>query len=239
MSELITVKGVGKVYNKETVLEDISFTVSSGSILVVIGPNGAGKTTLVKILLGLEEPTQGEVLIAGQRPAAVRERIGYVPQRFSFDRTIPMTVQEFLLLAACEYHEHSKEDVVKQILVDVELPDVASQQIATLSGGQLQRVMIARAMMHDKDILVFDEPSAGVDVAAEKNIYDLITRLNKERGVTVLIISHELDVVFSYASSVLCLNKRLVCHGQPRQVITQEVLESMYGKRAGVYHHHC
>ena len=236
---LIAVKALTKVYGQETVLEDVSFTVSSGSMLTIIGPNGAGKTTLVKILLGLIEPTRGEVLVYGKKSALIRDRIGYVPQRFLFDRSIPMTVHEFLMLAACEYEEHSREDVVIKALRDVDLPKVSSQQLAALSGGQLQRVMIARALMHNKEILILDEPSAGIDVAAEKTVYDLILRLNKERHVTVVIISHELDIVFNYASEVICLNKRLVCHGVPKQVITKDVLTQMYGHLAGAYHHHC
>jgi zinc transport system ATP-binding protein len=126
---------------------------------------------------------------------------------------------------------------VARALQEVGLPNIQTEQLGTLSGGQFQRVMVARALMHDKHILIFDEPSAGVDVAAEKTIYDLIVRLNKERGTTAIIISHELDIVFNYASDVICLNKRLVCHGAPKKVITQKVLEEMYGHLAGAYHH--
>ncbi len=236
---IIHVSNLEKTYQKQTVLEDISFTVSSGSVLAIIGPNGAGKSTLVKILLGLETPTSGSVLIDGQKPQVVRERIGYVPQRFTFDRTIPITVHEFLMLAACEEKEHSRKSVVERALQEVGLPNIGTQQLGALSGGQFQRIMIARAIMHHKDILILDEPATGIDIAAEKTIYDFIRKLNEERGVTVLLISHELDIVFSFATQVICLNKRLVCHGVPKQVITKDVLQEMYGHLAGAYHHHC
>lgn len=236
---IIQVNNLTKSYQKQTVLEDISFTVSSGSVLAIIGPNGAGKSTLVKMLLGLEAQTSGSVRIDGQKPEAVRERIGYVPQRFTFDRTVPITVHEFLMLAACEEKEHSRTSVVDRALQEVGLPHIGNQQLGALSGGQFQRVMIARAIMHHKDILILDEPATGVDIAAEKTIYDFIRKLNEERGVTVLLISHELDIVFRFATQVICLNKRLVCHGVPKQVITKDVLQEMYGHLAGAYHHHC
>lgn len=238
-SVVIDVKDVSKIYGTEQVLSDLTFSIERGKVVALIGPNGAGKTTLARLLLSLETPTRGTIRIDGAAPQKARGRIGYVPQRFTFDRSLPITVREFLLLPACAHPAHQSYQSVENALADVDLVAVIDQRLGTLSGGQFQRVMIARALMHKKDILVLDEPTTGIDVGRERTVYDLIMRLNQEHHCTILFISHELDVVFRYAEEVLCINKRLVCHGPPQQVLSPRMLEEMYGHFAGAYHHHC
>lgn len=225
----IEITGVEKRYGGKAVLENISFPVQKGEILSIIGPNGAGKSTLVKIILGLEKPDKGKVEIEGMPPKQARTRIGYVPQKFSFNRQIPMTVEEFWKISTRDAESAAH-------LNEVGLGYALDKELKDLSGGELQRFMVARALGAKKDIIVLDEPSAGIDVSGQKTLYELIHQINKN-GATIIIISHELDVVFRHATTVLCLNKRALCHGVPKGVIDERVLRELYGDYVGHYHH--
>lgn len=226
----IAIHKLTKRYNGVPAVEDISCTIAKGSVVAIIGPNGSGKTTLVKMLLGLLPPTSGSVTIDGRRPEATRRQIGYVPQRITFNNQLPMRVDEFLRLSlhVAGFHDREAAAIIHQRLADVGLISVDTKQLHELSGGQLQRVMIARAMLTDKAVLFLDEPAAGIDIEGQQSIYELIIRLNKERNTTIVLVSHELDVVFRYASQVVCINRRMVCQGVPREAITAEVLQQMY-----------
>jgi len=236
---LITVSNISKLYGGTAVVDGVSFDVKKGDILAIIGPNGAGKSTLLRMIMGLLTPSSGSVSIEGMSPKKARTRMGYVPQRFSFDPWLPMTVQEFLALSAhiSGVHESEKEQIIRDRLQRVGVPGVAHQTLNSLSGGQLQRVMIARSILTQKDILLLDEPVAGIDVEGQQAMYDLIRDINTEYGTTCLLISHELDVVFEYANSVVCINKNMICHGVPHVALSKETLEAMYGKHTAYYHH--
>ncbi|MBT3816960.1 MAG: metal ABC transporter ATP-binding protein [Candidatus Magasanikbacteria bacterium] len=233
----ITVKHVSFSYDDLLILDDISFQITPGEIIAIIGPNGSGKTTLIKQILGLLSPDKGSITLFDKAPKKQRTKIGYVPQRFEFDRTTPITIYEFLKLEQCgnKHHAISKIDTFLEL---VGLNTHKHARLSSLSGGQFQRAMIARALLHEKKILIFDEPSTGIDIAGEKTIYDLIEKINKERDVTCIIVSHELNIVTKYAHRVICINKKLVCMGIPEQVITQDTLSSLYGKHTGLYHSH-
>lgn len=235
----IRVKDVTKIYGDTAVVDSVSFDIEKGSILAIIGPNGAGKSTMLKIIMGLLDPTSGDVSIDGKRPRDVRTRMGYVPQRFQFDEWLPMTVHEFLELSAhvSGVHDSEEDQLIRERLADVGVPDVGGKMLSQLSGGQLQRVMIARALLTQKDILLLDEPVAGIDVEGQRAMYELITDINREQGTTCILISHELDVVFRYATNVLCLNKKMLCHGLPKEAMTDDVLAEMYGHHTAHYHH--
>ncbi len=233
----ISVAHVNFKYDGYQVLEDISFTVSRGDIISIIGPNGSGKTTLLKILIGVLEPASGTVMIDGKNPRSFRPQIGYVPQTFDFDRDIPLSVDEFMGMDECGQRGHGREHIGR-MLKEVGLKDIGGKKLGGLSGGQFQRVMVARALLHEKAILVFDEPLAGIDIAGGATIYDLITKVNRERRVTCLIVSHELNVVNRYSGYVLCLNNRICCQGKPAEVLTPETIRDLYGEQAGVYHQH-
>lgn len=237
----ITVSNVEKQYGDAAVIRDISFGIKKGSIAAIIGPNGAGKSTLAKIIMGLLEPDKGSVTIGGKRPQDVRRSIGYVPQRFTYNPRVPMTVREFLMLSlhVAGKHEHERDAILAERFADVGLsPDVMKKQLSKLSGGQLQRVLIARALLTDKELLILDEPVAGLDIEGRQSIRELLKMLNKEHGVTIIIISHELEVVFRYADTVLCLNKRMLCQGKPNEALTEDVLAQMYGDRHQAHYHH-
>lgn len=233
----IKVNSLSYKFNDFTALEDVSFEIAKGEIVAIIGPNGSGKTTLIKNIIGVLEPTAGSVIIDDKKPKEIRHKIGYVPQKFEFDKSIPISVYEFMGLEKCGKAGHSHKNITK-VLSEVGLTGMNKKQLGSLSGGQFQRVMIARALLHEKEILIFDEPSTGIDIAGEKTIYDLIKKINEERGTTCLIVSHELNIVNKYTKKVICLNKKMICFGTPETVITKETLEKLYGSETGLFHAH-
>ena len=162
--EYIKVENIKFRYGDRQVLTDVSFSIQQGEIISLIGPNGSGKTTLVKIIIGLFEPAGGRVLIEGKSPKAMKEQIAYVPQKFDFDKDIPLSVHEFMSFDDCGKSKHGCA-YIETRLKEVGMPNSAHKKIGELSGGQFQRVMIARALLHEKSILAFDEPLAGIDMA--------------------------------------------------------------------------
>lgn len=237
---IIQVQDLKKVYGQHTLLEDISFTIESGDIVALIGPNGSGKTTLARMIIGLDTPTHGDIHVFGKKPKKQQKAIGYIPQRFTFDRTLPITVDEFLTLVIFDRYECCDDFEplsIKESLEAVDLAHMQHAKLGTLSGGQLQRVLIARVLLQNRPIMILDEPAAGVDVTAEKAVYDLITDINKKYNTTCIIISHEMDFVFKYATKVLCLNKRLLCAGYPKDAITADIMKKMFGEHMH-YHAH-
>lgn len=234
---VIVVKNLIYKFGNFIALDNISFVIEQGEMTAIIGPNGSGKTTLLKNIIGICLPTHGTVKIFDKPPSKVIKRIGYVPQKFEFDREIPITVHEFMALEKCGQAKHSQRNI-SQALREVGLNDIEKNKLGELSGGQFQRVMIAKALLHEKEILIFDEPSTGIDIVGERTIYDLIKKINEERGTTCLIVSHELNVVNKYANKVICLNKKMICSGRPEAVITPENLKQLYGIGAGLYHSH-
>jgi zinc transport system ATP-binding protein len=210
------------------IIHDLSFSVPEHSALAVIGPNGAGKTVLFRALIGAI-PFQGSVRWA---PGA---RLGYVPQKLDIERDLPLTGRDFL---------HAKASLtrtprdVDRALELVNLPGaVASQPIGTLSGGQFQRLLLASALLGRPTVLLFDEPTSGVDEPGEERLYAMIRRLQEAEGLTILLISHELSVVFRHATSVLCLSHGQPCFGPPVEILTPERIEQVYGEPLK-YHHH-
>jgi len=233
----LAVKNLSYTLNNQAILQDISFSIEKGDILVIIGPNGSGKTTLLKNIIGALTPTKGEVLINGKSPINSLGKIGYVPQKFDFDRLTPITVYEFMTLERCSDSSHGIKHV-SFALEQVGLRKSEQKKLGVLSGGEFQRVMIARALLHEKELLVFDEPSAGIDLAGEETVYSLIASINQKSKATCIIVSHELSIVNRYAKNVLCLNKELVCFGRPEVAINPETIRNLYGEGAGLYRHH-
>ncbi|MEX0877888.1 MAG: metal ABC transporter ATP-binding protein [Candidatus Spechtbacterales bacterium] len=230
---VIQVKGLSFSYGANEVLSDISFGVPKGSITFIVGPNGSGKTTLLKLLLGLLKPSQGEINVFGKSPREIRKDVGYVPQRFQFEKSFPLNVIEFLELAAPD----ADSDDVQKHMEHLNIKHLKDTKIGELSGGQFQRVLIARSMLHHPKILYLDEPVSGVDVSGEETIYDMVKFLQKTHDVTIVMISHELDVVQDVADRVVCINKELVCDGVPAQALTSEVMKSLYGSRTALHDH--
>jgi zinc transport system ATP-binding protein len=233
--KILRVTNLTVVFNEHRILDDISFEVKRDDTLAIIGPNGAGKTVLFKCLLGLL-PYSGKVEWA--KDAA----IGYVPQRVNVEKDLPLTVEEFLKFK--EKDVGKIQDILKQVGFGREGVDLIHKgkrllatRLGVLSGGEFQRVLIAFALLGKRNVLLFDEPTSGVDVSAEETVYSLIEKLKKEADLTIIFISHELGVVYQHAASVLCLNKQKVCFGPPHEAIDKESLQKLYGEDIHLHHH--
>ena len=236
----LSINGLSVTYPEHTepAVEDIIFSVEEGNITMLIGPNGSGKTTIIKSVLGLVA-YEGEITIMNKTLEKMYGKIGYVPQRFTFDETFPITSREFitLSLSGFEKDDDKKEQMMTEALQQVDGVDLADQRLSTLSGGQLQRVLLARALAHKPRLLLLDEPESGVDVAGEQTFYDLVQKLTKEEKLSALVSSHELDVVYAYADQVICVNQRMFCRGIPKKVLNHEMFEELYGRDLKFYGH--
>lgn len=211
------------------ILEDVSIDIGAGEIVTLIGPNGAGKTTLVRLLLGLERADTGVV----HRQSSLV--VGYVPQRFDRDPAIPMTVARFLALGKAV-----GRDAIERVLGEVGAGMLANRQLGALSGGELQRVVLARALVRDPALLVLDEPARGVDHLGEADLYSLIGKLRDARNLGVLLVSHDLHVVMAQSDRVLCINRHVCCHGIPETVAQHPEYVRLFGDEArafGIYQH--
>jgi zinc transport system ATP-binding protein len=229
VQNVLEVSDLSIQFGDNRVLSSLSFCVPKGSSLAVIGPNGAGKTVLFRALLGAIR-AEGDVRWA---PGA---RIGYVPQKLDLERDIPMTGVDFLRARAALAQKQTVDVFGYMSLVGIPL-EVAQQPIGTLSGGQFQRLLIAFALVGDPNVLLLDEPTAGVDEPGQERLNELMRRLQQERGLTILFISHELSVVYRYAMNVLCLSQARACFGSPRTILTPELLQEIYGTQVD-YHVH-
>lgn len=234
---IIKVQKLNFQYLGEQVLRNLSFSVDAGEYLGIIGPNGGGKTTLIKILLGLLKPTSGSVTIFGQALENFHDfnRLGYVPQRISHtDSGFPATVNEIVFSGRTAdkypFYRVNAEDkrVVEEVMKVTEIAGYRHRLIGNLSGGERQRVFIARALASDPEILILDEPTVGVDAMAQKQFYTFLKSLNKTRGITILFITHDLEMIAKEATKVLCLNHNLVCYGDPAAALDDKVLLDMY-----------
>ncbi len=230
-NSLISGRGLGISRNGRDLLIDVDLDIREGEIVTLIGPNGAGKTTLVRVLLGLEKPDRGEV----HRRKDLR--IGYVPQRFDVDSVIPLTVERFLRIGGNEPRER-----ISAILSDVDASYTRDQQLTELSGGELQRVVLARALLRAPNLLVLDEPVQGVDYTGEAELYNLIGRLRDDHGFGVLLVSHDLHIVMAKSDRVICLNRHVCCSGVPDTVAQHPAYVRLFGAQAAralaVYRHH-
>ena len=217
-------------YNGVTVLEDITLSVQNRDFLGIIGPNGGGKTTLLKVILGLIKPNRGRVTVLGGPPEEGRRFIGYVPQLTQFDREFPATALDVVLMGRLgrkgllrRYTEEDME-IAYKALESVEILDLKDRQVGKLSGGELQRVFLARALAADPKILLLDEPTASIDEPTKTELYELLKGLNRE--ITIILVSHDIGVISSYVDKIACLNRRLFYHGSKE--ITAETIEETY-----------
>jgi zinc transport system ATP-binding protein len=235
-NELLSVDNLTVEFDNHKIIDKVSFSVGKNETLAVIGPNGAGKSVLFRALLGLI-PYEGNIKWA----AGVK--IGYVPQKLSVSRDLPLTTLEFLQLK-----EKNRKEVLK-VLGEVGFAEniphkehlskhILKRKIGVLSGGEFQRVLIAFALLGNPDVLLFDEPTAGIDALGEETIYTVLHKLQEQRHLTIILISHELQIVYKYADTVFCLNHEKVCFGPPRQVLDKENLARLYGEEVGFYQHH-
>jgi zinc transport system ATP-binding protein len=233
MSGVLRCENVTVRAGEATLVEDVSFDLPRGEFCALIGPNGAGKTTLLRAILG-ELRHEGRITVG--------TRLGYVPQRLELDRALPMRVLEFLALGLQRrpllfgVSARSRERATS-LLERVGAAPLAERPLGGLSGGELQRVLLAAALQDDPGLLLLDEPAAGVDVRGESRLHDLLQE-EVRRGATVVLVSHDLSVVADLTDHVLCLNRRLLCEGNARDLLTAETIARVFGANAAVYDHH-
>jgi zinc transport system ATP-binding protein len=239
VSPVIELQNVSFRYDGLVILERVNLTVEQGEFLGVVGPNGGGKTTLLKLLLGLLEPLQGTVRVLGGTPAQVRSAIGYVPQFATFRRDFPISVEETVLLGrlglAPMFGSYSKADraAAREAMIETEVLEFRRRPISALSGGELQRVLIARALAAHPKLLLLDEPTANIDLRVEKDIFDLLKEINAR--ATIVVVSHDIGFISRYVTRVACLNRTLICHATSE--ITGEVIAQLYGRPVRMVRH--
>ena len=230
--DTIKVSKLSANYLGTSALKDINFEVSKGKMIGIIGPNGAGKSTLIKAMLGLVK-SSGEVVISGEPLNKLTKRLAYMKQGGDYDLSFPILVKNVVMLGlypAIGLFKRPKKKhklLVEEALEAVDMKDFSNRQIAELSGGQWQRVLIARILVQDADVIFLDEPFTGVDIDSEIKIIDILRKL-KEDGKTILMIYHDLDKVMDYFDEVVLLNKSVVASGKPGIVLTEEVLKDAY-----------
>jgi zinc transport system ATP-binding protein len=230
---------VDYAFDATPALIDVSLRVNHGEFLALIGPNGGGKSTLLKLALGLLEPAAGRIEVLGTEPRLARARVGYVPQFAGFPRDFPVTVGEAVLHGRLGLRPWWRvlggEDrqAAAQALLDAEAQALAQRSIAALSGGELQRVLIARALATDPQLLLLDEPTAHVDTRAEAGLFDLLCRLR--RRMAIVIVSHDVGLVSRHVDRIACLNRRLVCHGTAP--LDAQTLQRLYGMPVRLVEH--
>lgn len=232
---ILTVEDLGVKFDETEILKGLNFSVRKGDVLAIVGPNGAGKSVLLRALLGLI-PHSGHIKWSDDL------KISYIPQKFSIDKEFPLSTAEFL-----SFKNKNRQEilnVLKAVGISNEHHDerhvedhILKQRLGWLSGGQLQRVLIAWAILDNPEVILFDEPTAGIDVGGEETIYNLLKKLKNERGLTMIIVSHDLNIVYKYANNVVCINKEMACYGAPNEVLDPSSLANLYGGDVGFYKH--
>lgn len=240
MKPVIELKDVSFAYDiGPPALEHVSLVVEEGEFMGLVGPNGGGKSTLLKLVLGLLRPGSGEVRVAGGTPQESRRVIGYVPQYARFVRDFPISVEETVLMGRLGTtrliggYRAADREAARLAMTETEVLDLRQRPLGTLSGGQLQRVLVARALACDPRILILDEPTANIDMRAETEIFDLFKALNQH--MTIVVVSHDIGFISRYVTRVACLNRTLLCH-QPVP-IGSEVIEKLYGMPVRIIPH--
>lgn len=222
---ILQVKNLNVSFDNEKIITNLSFDLNKGQVITILGPNGAGKTVLLKTLLGLNK-YQGKIKWQSDI------KIGYVPQRLPFIKDMPMSVAEFFKLKGI------KSQQIKKIFTDVGFKkNILDKNIGTMSSGQFQRILIAWALVNEPDVLLFDEPTTGIDISGEETIYALLSKLQKQKNLTIILVTHDLSVVHKFSDYVICLNRSSVCQGRPKQTLTPQNLNKLYGEEVKFYQH--
>jgi zinc transport system ATP-binding protein len=244
---VVELEGVDLVLDGREVLSGITFSLAPGRFLGLIGPNGAGKTTCLKVILGLFKPTRGRVRVFGVPPTELGRKahhIGYIPQRYLPERAAPFSVFDVVMMGrlCCiglgRFPTRKDRDLVRQTLARMGLADQAERPIGTLSGGQLQRVMIARALCRKTHLLLLDEPTEGVDLPHQEQLYDLLKELQMERGLSVITVSHDVAMLSRFSDELACINRTLHVHGHPSDVLESHDLSRAYACEFDFFAHH-
>ncbi len=241
----VEVQGVKVAFDNQPILRGVDMHIPKGQVVALIGPNGSGKTTLLRCLLGLQKVDAGQIRIFGELDnQRALKRVGYVPQKLALERSFILSVREFLSLrleATQNWFWQSRRQIdaaICETLAEIGVESLLNRPLAQLSGGQLQRVLIAFSLLKNPDLLLLDEPTAGVDTPGEASFYDLITGIHRKHKLTVVLVSHDLSMVYKHASWVYALNGVICCEGPPEHVMNAESLKEAYGIHVSPYHHH-
>lgn len=244
---IFDVKNLSFSVKGETILSNISFEIFGSEYIAIIGPNGGGKTTLIRMLLGLEKPTKGEVKIYGKKLSSFKEwhKIGYVPQRASHvDSSFPATVLDIVKMGRTSqggffgsFNENDKK-IVYDAMAKMDITDLQDKMIGTLSGGQRQRAMIARALASKPEILILDEPNTGVDAASQQRFYTLLRKLNQEEKITIVFITHDIGVIADDIARLFTINQKAIICNDPKKILSCEEMSELYGINAHLLHNH-
>lgn len=232
MNECIGIKNLNVFYDNICALSDINLTILEGDFLGIIGPNGGGKSTLLKAILGLVSPSSGTINILGEAPQQADSLLGYVPQFSKAGNKFPISVQEVVLMGRLRHKNkiftsftHEDYEIADAIMENLNIAHLRNRQISQLSGGQLQRVMIARALTIQPKLLLLDEPAANLDTESKNRIYTLLNELNKR--MTIILVTHDMMAISSYVKSIACLNKKMYYHGEPE--LNNVVVKKVFG----------
>jgi len=229
------------------ILSNISLEIFNGEYIAIIGPNGGGKTTLIRMLLGLEKPSSGEVRLFGKKLKNFKEwyKIGFVPQRASLvDENFPATVEDIVKMGRIAnrgiFASFSREDakIVEDAMLKMDIVDLKGKMVGTLSGGQRQRVMIARALASNPEILILDEPNTGVDMVSQQRFYKLLAKLNKEEKITIVFITHDIGVIADDIGRLFTINQKATICNDPKETLSCEDVSTLYGIDAHLIHNH-
>ena len=237
---VIDIENISFNYGVVPVLEDVSLKIYEDEFIGIIGPNASGKSTLLKLILGLLEPDEGRIQKFNHDGNKVHDHIGYVPQHITFSRDFPVTVSDVVMMghvtARSKLFGYSKNQIsmAKQAMQALEIDDIVNRQVGTLSGGQLQRVLIARALVCQPEILILDEPTSNVDMRVEEDIFALLK--NYSEHMTIIVVSHDIAFISGYVDRVACLNRTLVCHNT--ESISGKMIEELYDAPVKMIHHH-
>jgi zinc transport system ATP-binding protein len=230
MSNIIEIDDISFAYGGVPVLEHISLEIPERQFLGIVGPNAGGKSTLLKIILGLLKPQHGSIRVLGKPPKKARPDLGYVPQYPAFSRDFPVTVEQVVLMGRLGQGRiiggYSRRDkhICQRVMEETEIQNLTHRRIDQLSGGQLQRVLVARALACEPHILLLDEPTANIDMRVENELFDLLKILN--RRMTILVVSHDIAFISGYVHRVACLNRTLICHHTEN--IDGQVIQDLY-----------
>jgi zinc transport system ATP-binding protein len=237
---VIDINDVSFNFGKVPVLEDISLKIYEDEFIGIIGPNASGKSTLLKLILGLLEPDKGTIAKYNHDGKSPQNHIGYVPQHSTFSRDFPVTVGEVVMMGhiarSSRFFRYNKKEIelAKQAMKRLEIDDIEKRQVGELSGGQLQRVLIARALVCQPEILILDEPTANVDMRIEEDIFSFLK--NYSEHMTIIVVSHDIAFISGYVDRVACLNRTLVCHNT--ESISGKMIEELYDAPVKMIHHH-